>query len=597
MNVLGISAFYHDSAACLVRDGEIVSAAQEERFSRQKNDAGFPSESVAFCLGQAGLTLDEIDYVGFYDKPLLTFNRLLETYLDFAPSGIGSFVTSIPVWIRQKVQQKDLIARGLNELGLGQIDRRKLMFGYHHHSHAASAFYPSPFESAAVIVMDGVGEWATTTIGIGSGSKLELLREIRFPHSIGLLYSAFTYYLGFNVNDGEYKVMGLAPYGEPRYVETIRDHLVDVKADGSFALDMQYFDYCTGLTMTNQKFDTLFEGPPRNASDALTQRHMDLARSIQVVTEEIILRICESVHAETQQTNLCLAGGVALNCVANGRIVREGPFDNLWVQPAAGDAGGALGVALSIAHDMAEAPRRVDSNRHDAMSGAYLGPAFEPAEIREQLAPFNAVTHERSDESLFREVAGALADGMIVGWFQGRMEFGPRSLGNRSILADPRRRHIQTDLNLKIKYRESFRPFAPAVLREDVAEYFEFEGDSPYMLVVADLRAGRLHDLSDEESRLQGLDKLRAIRSDLPAITHVDGSARIQTVHARTNPRFHELLSEFKRITGCGALVNTSFNVRDEPVVCSPDDAYRCFMATEMDVLVIGNWVLYKGEQ
>jgi carbamoyltransferase len=597
MQVLGISAFYHDSAACLVRDGEVVAAAQEERFTRKKNDAEFPLRAVAYCLAEGGVTLDELHQVGFYDKPLLTFNRLLETYLAFAPSGLGSFVKAIPVWIKQKVLQKELILRALNDLGCGELERSKLLFGFHHHSHAASAFYPSPFEEAAVVVMDGVGEWATTSIGLGTGAKLELLREIRFPHSLGLLYSAFTYYLGFEVNEGEYKLMGLAPYGEPRYVQKIRDSLIDVKGDGSFALDMQYFDYCTGLTMTNERFDRLFGGPPRKSAERLTQRHMDLARSVQAVVEETILRICESAHSETGQKNLCLAGGVSLNCVANGRILREGSFERVWVQPAAGDAGGALGVALAISHGVGVVPRRIDPDRADGMAGAYLGPSFGERQALEQIEPYAPVFHRLSDDDLFPCVARALADEKIVGWFQGRMEFGPRALGGRSILADPRSRDMQRVLNLKIKYRESFRPFAPAVLHEDVAEYFELEGDSPYMLLIAPVRKEYRRPLSEAEKRLAGIEKLRAVRSDLPAITHVDDSARIQTVHPETNPRFHRLISEWKAFSGCGVLVNTSFNVRDEPIVCTPEDAYRCFMATEMDVLVLGNLVLYKEEQ
>jgi len=597
VNVLGISAFYHDSAASLVQGGEVVAAAQEERFTRVKNDAGFPVHSVEYCLAQAGLGFDEIDYVGFYDKPILTFNRLLETYLSFAPRGLRSFVASIPVWVKEKVLQKDLILRSLNDLGRGELDRGKLLFGLHHHSHAASAFYPSPFEEAAILVMDGVGEWATTSVGVGSHENLELIREIRFPHSLGLLYSAFTYYLGFKVNDGEYKVMGLAPYGEPIYASRIRDALIDVREDGSFAMDMQYFEYCTGLVMTNERFDRLFEGPPRNPAEPLMQRHMDLARSLQLVVEETILRICESVHAETRSENLCLAGGVALNCVANGRILREGPFDRIWVQPAAGDAGGALGVALSIAHEMGGVRRTVDPKQADGMAGAYLGPCFEESEALAELEPYAPVQHRLSDAELCPTIARALAEQKTVGWFQGRMEFGPRALGHRSILADPRSADMQRALNLKIKYRESFRPFAPAVATEEVAELFDLDGDSPYMLLVAQIRQEHRRQPCEEEERLEGLDKLRAVRSVLPAITHVDDSARIQTVHPETSSRFHELLGEFKALTGYGVLVNTSFNVRDEPIVCSPGDAYRCFMATEMDVLVIGNLVLYKEEQ
>jgi carbamoyltransferase len=592
VNVLGISAFYHDSAACLVQDGVVTAAAQEERFTRTKNDARFPAEAVRYCLSEARIGLDEVDYVGFYDKPLLTFNRLLETYLAFAPRGLRSFVTAIPVWMKE-----NLILRALNDMGRGRISRNDLLFGFHHHSHAASAFYPSPFEAAAIVVMDGVGEWATTSIGVGSGAGIELLREIRFPHSLGLLYSAFTYHLGFKVNDGEYKVMGLAPYGEPRYVSEIRDHLIDLKPDGSFALDLRYFDYCTGLTMTNERFDSLFGGPPRRPAEPLTQRHMDLARSIQEVLEDAILRICTSAHAEAGCDDLCLAGGVALNCVANGRVLREGPFRRIWVQPASGDAGGALGVALAISHEVGGVPRHAGPHATDGMAGSYLGPAFEEDEVLAALEPYAAVHHHLVDEELCRVTARVLADGKIVGWFQGRMEFGPRALGNRSILADPRSRQMQRALNLKIKYRESFRPFAPAVRRDDVAEYFDLDDDSPYMLLVTSVSAAHRRALTEVENRLEGFDKLSAVRSDLPAVTHVDGSARVQTVQPETNPRFHELISEFEALTGTGVLVNTSFNVRDEPVVCTPIDAYRCFMGTEMDMLVIGNLVFHKEEQ
>jgi carbamoyltransferase len=592
VNILGISAYYHDSAACLVRDGEIIAAAQEERFTRKKHDYRFPAHAIDYCLEEAGISHEDLDLVTFYDKPLLKFDRLLETYIAYAPSGFKLFLMGMPLWLRQKLHTPRELDLGLH----GQYKGR-YVFTEHHESHAASAFYPSPFEEAVVVVMDGVGEWATTTVGVGSGERLELLREIRFPHSLGLLYSAFTYYLGFKVNDGEYKVMGLAPYGEPRFADRIHEHLIDLRDDGSYALDMRYFDYCTGLTMTNERFDELFDGPARNPAGSLTQRHMDLARSVQVVTEEAVLRICRAAHEETGQTNLCLAGGVALNCVANGRLLREGPFDQIWVQPAAGDAGGALGVALSIAHEVGDTPRRLSSSRSDGMGGAYLGPEFDESEALAELAGYAPIHHRLDDAPLFTTVARALSQGRIVGWFQGRMEFGPRSLGNRSILADPRSSQIQRDLNLKIKYRESFRPFAPAVLREDISEYFELDGDSPYMLLVAAVRKEHRRALPEEEAGLEGLEKLRAVRSDIPAITHVDDSARIQTVHPETNPRFHALISEFKTQTGCGVLVNTSFNVRDEPIVCSPGDAYRCFMATEMDVLVIGNLVFYKEEQ
>jgi carbamoyltransferase len=596
VNVLGISAFYHDSAAALVRDGEVVAAAQEERFSRRKGDADFPARAALDCLDSQGLGVGDLDYVGFYDKPILTFNRLLETYFCYAPSGLRSFAQAIPLWVKQKILQKDLILDGLAALDRGELARDRLLFGLHHHSHAASAFFPSPFEEAAVVVMDGVGEWATTTVGVGSGTKLELLREVRFPHSLGLLYSAFTYYLGFEVNEGEYKLMGLAPYGEPTYVDEIRRHLIDVREDGSFALDTRYFDYCTGLTMTNARFDALFGGPPRRSGEPLTERHMDLARSVQAVVEEVVLSICCAAHASTGRSDLCLAGGVALNCVANGRILREGPFERVWIQPAAGDAGGALGVALSIAHEVGDVPRRI-ARSGDGMGGAYLGSGYDDDQALAELEAHAPKVHRLAEDDLRARVARALAEGRIVGWFQGRMEFGPRALGNRSILADPRSPHMQRDLNLKIKYRESFRPFAPAVARENVARYFDLDGDSPYMLLVSSLRESLRKAPTPADEALAGLAKLGAVRSELPAVTHVDDSARIQTVHRETNPRFHALLAEFEALTGCGVLVNTSFNVRDEPIVRSPGDAYRCFMATEMDVLAIGNLLLLKEEQ
>ncbi len=605
MIVLGLSAFYHDSAAALIRDGEIVAAAQEERFTRKKNDADFPAAAARYCLEEAGIGLDEVDFVGFYDKPLLTFNRLLETYIAYAPRGLTSFAAAIPVWVKEKLFQKNLLRDGLNGLGHGTVKEERILFGHHHHSHAASAYYPSPFARAAVLVMDGVGEWATTSLGTGRDGKLELHREIRFPHSVGMLYSAFTYYLGFKVNDGEYKVMGLAPYGEPVYADLIRDKLIDLRADGSFRLDMRYFNYCTGLTMTNGAFDRLFGAPPRKASEPLTQRHMDLARSVQAVTEDVVLAIGRQLHAETGERNLCMAGGVALNCVANGRLLREGPFDDIWIQPAAGDAGGAIGIGYAIHHAKAGdnsacghlAKASDKSNGRDRMAGTYLGPAYDQAAVTATLDGFGARYDIVADDDLFLRVATALANEKVVGWFQGRMEFGPRSLGNRSILGDPRSRSMQKLLNLKIKYRESFRPFAPAVLREDVSQYFEIDGDSPYMLMVAPVRAERHRQPTPEEAALSGLDRLNVARSDIPAITHVDHSARIQTVHRDTNPRFHRLLECFKAETGCGVLVNTSFNVRDEPIVCSPRDAYRCFMGSEMDLLVMGNAVLEKARQ
>jgi carbamoyltransferase len=597
MIVLGLSAFYHDSAAAIVRDGCVVAAAQEERFSRRKHDAGFPARAIVYCLDEAGVTFDELDYIGFYDKPILTFDRLLETYLAYAPSGYQSFAHAIPVWVKEKLLLKSMLLKQLNKLDHGQCNEDKLLFGFHHHSHAASAFYPSPFETAAILVMDGVGEWATTTLGRGQGTHLELLKEIRFPHSLGMLYAAFTYYLGFKVNDGEYKVMGLAPYGDPQYVRTIYDHLIDLKEDGSFRLNMQYFNYCTGLTMTNGRFSDLFGGiPPRPREALLSQRDMDLARSVQVVIEEVITRICRTLRRETGERHLCLAGGVALNCVANGRIHREGLFEKLWIQPASDDAGGALGVALAITYGVGGESRRLTGER-DGMSGAYLGPAFGVECIHKDLSKYNAVYHVLDDDTLFDLVVTALTEEKVVGWFQGRMEFGPRALGNRSILADARSVRMQRLLNLKIKYRESFRPFAPAVLREEVAKFFEFDDDSPYMLLVAGVHPKRRLAPMGEDQRLFGIEKLNVVRSDIPAVTHVDYSARIQTVHHDTSPRFYRLLREFQSRTGYGVLVNTSFNIRDEPIVCTPEDAYRCFMGTEMDLLVLDNTVLWKSEQ
>lgn len=597
MIVLGISAFYHDSAAALIRDGQIVAAAQQERFSRNKHDQNFPSDAIAYCLNEAGVSLDQVDHVGFYDKPLLTFNRLLETYLAYTPVGLPSFIKSIPVWVKEKIFQKSLILKGLNNLAMGKITDEKILFGFHHHSHAASAFYPSPFDESAILIMDGVGEWATTSSGVGRGSEVILDNEIRFPHSLGMLYSAFTFYLGFKVNDGEYKVMGLAPYGEPKYVQTIYDNLIDVRPDGSYRLNMEFFNFCTGLTMTNDRFSALFGAPPRKASAPLSQRDMDLASSIQVVTEDIILRMAQDLYERTGQKNLCMAGGVALNCVANGRLLREGPFKNIWVQPAAGDAGAAIGVALALCHITGGIERAHRTGTGDSMAGSYLGPAFDNASIHSNLKSYDATWHELDDHELFDTVSGALAAEKIIGWFQGRMEFGPRALGNRSIIGDPRSPKMQQMLNLKIKYREGFRPFAPAVLREDVSEYFELDGDSPYMLMVAQVNNSRLKELSAKDLSRRGLARLEIVRSDLPAITHVDNSARVQTVDPETNPRFHQLISAFKEKTGYGVLINTSFNVRDEPIVCTPEDAYRCFMATEMDVLVLGDSVLFKEEQ
>jgi carbamoyltransferase len=598
MRVLGLSAFYHDSAAALVEDGRIVAAAQEERFTRKKHDAGFPAHAARYCLEAAGTGLDGVDHVVFYDKPFLKFERLLETYLAFAPNGFQSFAAAMPVWLREKLFQKDLLMRELKALDSDIDWRTRLLFTEHHQSHAASAFYPSPFEEAVVLTMDGVGEWATTSAGVGRGRDLVMIKELHFPHSLGLLYSAFPYYTGFKVNSGEYKVMGLAPYGEPTYRDRILEELVDLKPDGSFRLNLDYFDYCTGLTMTNGRFDELFGGPPRRADQLLEPRHMDLAASIQAVTEEVVLRLTRALAEETGLRNLCLAGGVALNCVANGKVLRDGRFDGLWIQPAAGDAGGALGAALTAYHLYKAGERPPRSNRGDAMSGAYLGPSFEQGEIERRLgaagARFEVVPEE---EALLERTAQTLADGKAVGWFQGRMEFGPRALGARSILGDPRSPSMQKTLNLKVKYRESFRPFAPSVLREDVADWFELDGDSPYMLLVADVRRERCREMSADERSLFGIDRLNVPRSEIPAVTHVDYSARIQTVHAETNPRYHALLRRFKDITGCPVLVNTSFNVRGEPIVCTPEDAFRCFMGTEIEVLVAGDCYLEKGQQ
>jgi carbamoyltransferase len=594
--VLGISAFYHDSAASLLRDGQIIAAAQEERFTRKKADAGFPANAIRWCLKDAGLTGTDVDRVAFYDKPFLKFERLLETYLAFAPRGFKSFRMALPVWIGEKLFQKDMLRRELAEVDEGLADPAKLLFAEHHFSHAASAFYPSPFDEAAVLTLDGVGEWATSSAGIGRGSDLTITKEIHFPHSLGLLYSAFTYYTGFKVNSGEYKVMGLAPYGEPRYVQTILDHLIDLKPDGSFRLDLSYFDYCTGLTMTNARFDALFGGSPRKPEVWLTQREMDLAASIQAVTEEVMLRLARSLAAETGMRNLCLAGGVALNCVANGKILRDGAFENIWIQPSAGDAGGAIGAALAAYHHQ-EAQARLPTNGRDGMSGAYLGPSFSQNEIERELKAAGARFEVQPFEAMLDEAVRALADGQAVGWFQGRMEFGPRALGARSILGDPRSPAMQKMLNLKVKYRESFRPFAPSVLREDVADWFDLDVDSPYMLLVAPVKESHRRAMSAEQQALFGIDKLNVARSDIPAVTHVDYSARIQTVHADTNPTYRELIARFKSATGCPVLVNTSFNVRGEPIVCTPVDAFRCFMGTEIELLAIGNCVLRKEAQ
>jgi carbamoyltransferase len=587
--VLGISAWYHDSAACLLRDGVIVAAAHEERFTRVKHDASFPKHAVDFCLSVCGIQGSDLDCVVFYEKPFLRFERLLETYLAFAPHGLLQFLQAIPLWLRDKLWIKDHLRR---ELGF----KGTILFPEHHQSHAASAFFASPYNDAAFLTLDGVGEWATSSFGVGCGNHIEMHSEIRFPHSLGLLYSAFTYYTGFKVNSGEYKLMGLAPYGEPKYVDTILEHLVDLKEDGSFRLNLDYFGYCTGLTMTNKRFDKLFGGPPRRPEALLTQREMDLACSVQEVTEEIMLRMVRHVRARTGMKHLCLAGGVALNCVANGRILREGSFDEIWIQPASGDAGGALGAALFGWHQYLEQPRSADG-ANDFMQGAYLGPAFDKDVIRHALEAEGAVYREVADEQLAAEVAELLAAEHIVGWFQGRMEFGPRALGNRSILADPRSPQMQRQVNLKVKFREGFRPFAPIVLEEKAAEWFDLPVPSPYMLLVAQVHPEKLRQLSAEERGRAGLAKLDVTRSTISAVTHVDGSARIQTVSASTNPLLHRLLTAFDAVTGCPVLVNTSFNVRGEPIVCTPAEALRCFLATDIDALAIGPYLLEKTAQ
>jgi carbamoyltransferase len=596
MRILGISAFYHDSAAALVEDGRIVAAAQEERFTRKKHDARYPEHAIGYCLDEGALTIGDLDYIVFYEKPLVKFERLLETYLAFAPHGFASFRMALPLWLKEKLFQKHLLGRRLRAHAPDFDWQHKLLFAEHHQSHAASAFYPSPFDEALVLTMDGVGEWTTTSAGIGRDHRIDMLKEIRFPHSLGLLYAAFTYYTGFKVNSGEYKVMGLAPYGEPRYAHAILDNLLDLKSDGSFHLNQEYFDYCVGLRMTNGSFDRLFGGPPRSPDAPLEQRHMDLAASVQAVTEEVILRMVRSLVAETGLRRLCLAGGVALNCVANGKVLRDGVIDDLWVQPAAGDAGGALGAALAAYHEFLDQPRRI-GNFLDGMQGAYLGPAFTTAEMAERLHDAGAVLQVVDDEALIGQTVDALAEGKAVGWFQGRMEFGPRALGARSILGDPRSPDMQRQLNLKVKFRESFRPFAPSVLREDVGEWFAFDGDSPYMLIVAEILEDHRLAVPDADKHLFGRDRLNKIRSQIPAVTHVDMSARIQTVHKETNPRYHALLSAFKARTGCPVLVNTSFNIRSEPIVCSPEDAFRCFMGTDIELLVVGNCIARKEAQ
>ena len=595
MRILGISAYYHDAAAAMVVDGRVVAAAQEERFTRKKHDPGFPINAIRACLDLAGVRASELDHVAFYDKPFLKFERLLETYLAFAPRGFTSFRQALPLWLKEKLFQKSLLLKELKALAPEVDWAKKLLFSEHHLSHAASAFFPSPFESAAVLTMDGVGEWTTTSLALGQGKDLRVIREIHFPHSLGLLYSAFTYYTGFKVNSGEYKVMGLAPYGEPRFLKTIKDHLIDVKDDGSFRLNLDYFDYCTGLTMTNERFDALFGGPPRKPEDRLGPREMDLAASVQAITEEVVLKLGRSVAAETGQKNLCLAGGVALNCVANGKLLKQGSFDRMWMQPAAGDAGGAIGAALVAAHLFKGEPRA--NGGLDGMQGAYLGPSYAQADIEQRLRAAGARFETVDDATIVELCAQALAGGKALGWHQGRMEFGPRALGGRSILGDARSPSMQRLLNLKVKYRESFRPFAPAVLREDVAEWFDLDDDSPYMLLVADVLGKHRIPMTAEQQGLFGIDKLNVPRSSIPAVTHVDYSARIQTVHRETNPRYHAVIGRFKELTGVPVVVNTSFNVRGEPIVCTPEDAFRCFMGTEIETLAVGNCFLRKEDQ
>ncbi len=587
--ILGISAYYHDSAAALLRDGVVIAAAQEERFTRKKGDASFPQNAVAYCLRTAGITIDDVEAVGFYDKPLLKFERLLETYLGVAPRGFASFLKAAPVWMKEKLYMDRALREALGYEG-------QILYAEHHESHAASAFFPSPFEEAAILTMDGVGEWATASIAAGRGSDIEILRELHWPDSLGLLYSAFTYYTGFKVNSGEYKVMGLAPYGEPKYVDTILTELVNLREDGSFTLNQKYFNYLTGLTMTSPAFNELFGGPPREPETKLTQKEMDLARSVQVVCEEIMMRMAHTAHRETGSRNLCLAGGVALNCVGNGRILREGPFERIWIQPAAGDAGGALGVAQLIWHRQREKPRRVEPSR-DTMAGAYLGPEYSPEEIEAYLREQGASYVRLDRESLIETVASLLADEKVIGWFSGRMEFGPRALGARSILGDPRSPKMQAQMNLKIKFRESFRPFAPSVLRERVNDYFEMDCDSPYMLLVAPVKKERQIPMSEEQRGLWGIDQLNVVRSDMPAITHIDYSARVQTVSRETNENYYDLIKRFEDKTGCAVVVNTSFNVRGEPIVCTPHDAYRCFMRTHIDHLVLWPFLLDKTQQ
>lgn len=590
MNIIGISAFYHDSAACLVRDGDIVAAAQEERFTRKKHDPGFPRQAINYCLREGGITIETVDYVAFYEKPLIKFERILETYLAYTPAGLKSFLMSMPLWMKEKLWMAELINKELKGF------QGKFLFPQHHESHAASAFYPSPFEEAAFLTIDGVGEWTTTSWGFGTGNQLNIHSELQFPHSLGLLYSAFTYYTGFKVNSGEYKVMGLAPYGQPTYERLIYDHLMDLKEDGSFKLNMDYFNYCAGLTMTNESFHELFGGKPRKPEGRLTQREMDLAASVQKVTEEVMLRMARHIRKETGQRNLCLAGGVALNCVANGKILRDGIFDDLWIQPAAGDAGGALGAALFAWHTVLDGKRVVVKGK-DMQKGSYLGPGFDDEEI-ERFLKSKGIPYEMHSQSHIPSlVAGLLIQGSVIGWFQGRMEFGPRALGARSIIGDARLPGMQAKMNLKIKFRESFRPFAPSVLSEKVSDYFDIDRESPYMLLVADVKKDKRRQMSSNEEQLWGIEKLNTVRSTIPAVTHVDYSARIQTVHKETNPLYHATIEKVFEKTGCPVIINTSFNVRGEPIVCTPEDAYRCFMRTQIDYLAIGSYILDKTKQ
>ena len=589
MKILGISCYYHDAAACLMVDGAVIAAASEERFSRIKQDSEFPEQAIAYCLDKGGIRAADLDYVAFYDKPFLKFERILETYIAGAPKGLPSFIKALPLWLKKKLFIPKLIEESLQDFS------GTMLFPEHHESHAASAFYPSPYESAAFLTIDGVGEWATTSFGLGEGNSFKILGEIHFPHSLGLLYSAFTYYTGFKVNSGEYKVMGLAPYGEPRYVQTILDHVIDLKDDGSFRLDQQYFDYCSGLRMTSAKFHDLFGGPPREPESELSQRDMDLARSVQVVCEEVMLRMAEHVRVTTGQKQLCLAGGVALNCVGNGRILRESKYDDIWIQPAAGDAGGALGAALAVWHDYLGNERHCEPR--GTQRGSYLGPDFDAADISRRLEAFGAKYEKLDRQAIAGRVAQLIADGKVIGWFQGRMEFGPRALGSRSIIGDARSEKMQSIMNLKIKYRESFRPFAPSVLYDEVSDYFELDRESPYMLLVAPVKEEHRQAMSDEQQSLFGIDKLNVKRSTIPAITHVDYSARVQTVHPDDNPLYYEMISAFRDLTGCPVIINTSFNVRGEPIVCTPEDAYTCFMRTEMDYLIAGPYLLAKPDQ